>query len=70
MKWKNFDDMMDTTWEPAENMESVPNLISNFEKDVKRQMDSVHFTDNTGVSYSICDISIMPRHLSLFMYLN
>ena len=56
MKWKNYNDMLDTTWEPADNLQSVPSLISKFEKEVKTQVDSVHFTDDTGVSYSICNI--------------
>ena len=56
VKWKNFDDMFETTWEPAENLKSVLHLITVFEKEVKTQEDSVHYTDDTGVSYSICNI--------------
>ena len=56
VKWKTFDDTLETTWEPAANLESVQNLIDQFEKELKTQLDSVHFTDNTGVSYSMCNI--------------
>jgi hypothetical protein len=56
VKWKTIDDILDTTWEPTANLESVQNLIDNFEKKLKTQLDSLHFTDNTGVSYSICNI--------------
>jgi hypothetical protein len=56
VKWKTFDDILETTWEPAGNLKSVQNLIDKFEKELKTQVDSVHFTDNTGVSYSICNI--------------
>ena len=52
VKWKTFDD----TLEPSANLESVQNLIDQFEKEMKTQLDSVHFTDNTGVSYSMCNI--------------
>ena len=37
VKWKNFDDMMENTWEPAENLKSVPQLITKFEKEVQPQ---------------------------------
>ena len=58
VKWKTFDDTLETTWEPAAKLESVQNLIDQFEKELKTQLDldSVHFTDNTGVSYSMCNI--------------
>ena len=56
VKWKNFDDISDATWEPADHLESVPNLIKKFEKELKDQIDSVHFTDKSGASYSICNI--------------
>ena len=36
-------------------MQSVHDLISKFEKEIKTQVDSVHFTDNTGISYSISE---------------
>ena len=52
VKWKNVDDL-ETTWEPADSLESVQILIDNFEKELKTQIDSVYFTDDTGVSYSI-----------------
>ena len=51
VKWKT----LETTWEPADNLQSVHNLISKFEKEIKTQVDSVHFTDNTGISYSISE---------------
>ena len=56
VKWKNYEDISDATWEPADNLESVPNLIRKFEREHKDQIDSVHFTDTTGASYSICNI--------------
>ena len=56
VKWKTIDDTLETTWEPAGNLESVQNLVDDFEKELKTQLDSVHATDNTGVSYSLCNI--------------
>ena len=58
VKWKTFDDTLETTWEPAANLECVQTLIDQFEKELKTQLDldSVHFTDNIGVSYSMCNI--------------
>ena len=56
VKWKTFDDILETTWEPAANLKSVKNLVDKFEKELKNQLDAVHFTDNSGASYSICNI--------------
>ena len=53
MKRKHCDDM---TWEPVDNLGSVPHLISKFEKERKTQLESVHYTDDTGLGYSICNI--------------
>ena len=32
VKWKNFDDLADYTWEPANNLEDVKDMVANFEK--------------------------------------
>ena len=33
VKWKTFDDIVETTWEPASNLLSVKDMIDKFEKD-------------------------------------
>jgi len=52
VKWKNVDEL-ETTWESADNLQSVPNLINKFEKELKTHVDSFHFTDDSGIRYSI-----------------
>ena len=52
VKWKNVDEL-ETTWESADNLQSVPNLINKFEKELKTHVDSFHFTDDRGIRYSI-----------------
>ena len=32
VKWKTFDDIVETTWEPASNLLSVKDMIDKFEK--------------------------------------
>ena len=43
VKWKTIDDTLETTWEPAANLESVQNLIDKFEKELKTQPYSLHY---------------------------
>jgi hypothetical protein len=33
VKWKTFDDIVETTWEPASNLLSVNDMIDKFEKE-------------------------------------
>ena len=33
VKWKTFDDIVETTWEPASNLLSVKDMIDKFEKE-------------------------------------
>ena len=33
VKWKTFDDIVETTWEPASNLISVKDMIKQFEKE-------------------------------------
>ena len=33
VKWKTFDDIVETTWEPASNLISVRDMIKQFEKE-------------------------------------
>jgi len=37
VKWKNFDDPADNTWEPAANLEVAQDLIEKFEKETKTE---------------------------------
>jgi len=39
VKWKNFDDPADNSWEPKNNLEAVQNLIDKFEKDLEAKKD-------------------------------
>ena len=32
VKWKNFDDPADYTWEPSNNLDAVKELVTKFEK--------------------------------------
>jgi len=38
VKWKNFDDPSDYTWEPSENLEEVHEMIEKFEKDLEEKL--------------------------------
>ena len=35
VKWKNFDDPADYTWEPSDNLEAAQDLVDKFEKDLE-----------------------------------
>ena len=35
VKWKNFDDPSDYTWEPLENLESVQDMVDQFDMDLE-----------------------------------
>ena len=35
VKWKNFDDTADNSWEPAENLQSVQDIIEKYENELK-----------------------------------
>jgi len=35
VKWKNFDDPADYTWEPSDNLEDVKDMVDQFEKDLE-----------------------------------
>ena len=35
VKWKNFDDPADYTWEPLDNLEAAQDLVDKFEKDLE-----------------------------------
>ena len=35
VKWKNFDDPADYTWEPLENLESVQDMVDQFDMDLE-----------------------------------
>lgn len=54
VKWET----LETTWEPADNLQSVHNLISKFEQEIKTQVNSLNITDDTGIS---CSISAAAR---------
>ena len=51
IKWKNFDDIDDATWEPMENLNDVGDLIEKFENTLEQ--NAVYFTDAAGNSYSV-----------------
>jgi len=38
VKWKNFDDPAENTWEPPANLEAARKLIEKFEKDLEVNM--------------------------------
>jgi len=48
IKWKNYDDPEDTTWEPADALEVAEELIQIFENEVSMKKDSVTSTDIKG----------------------
>ena len=35
VKWKNFDDPSETSWEPAANLKAVQDIIEKYEKELK-----------------------------------
>lgn len=39
VKWKNFEDPADYTWEPTNNLEAVRDLVDKFEKDLEAKKD-------------------------------
>lgn len=39
VKWKNFEDSADYTWEPTNNLEAVRDLVDSFEKDLEAKKD-------------------------------
>ena len=39
VKWKNFEDPADNSWEPRNHLEAVQDLIDNFEKDLEAKQD-------------------------------
>ena len=41
VKWKNFDDPADNSWEPAENLQSVQDIISKYESNLKAKKPCV-----------------------------
>lgn len=38
VKWKNFDDPADYTWEPSNNLEDVMGLVTQFEKELESKL--------------------------------
>ena len=38
VKWKNFDDPADYTWEPVNNLEDVKDLVAKFEKELEGKL--------------------------------
>ena len=38
VKWKNFDDPADYTWEPSNNLDDVKDLVTLFEKDLENKL--------------------------------
>jgi chromobox protein 1 len=38
VKWKNFDDPADYTWEPVDNLEDVKYMVVKFEKKLEGQL--------------------------------
>ena len=39
VKWKNFDDPADNSWEPSNNLVAVQDLVDKFEKDIEVKKD-------------------------------
>ena len=39
VKWKNFEEPADYTWEPTNNLEAVRDLVDKFEKDLEAKKD-------------------------------
>ena len=35
VKWKNFEDPKETSWEPAANLKAVQDIIEEYEKELK-----------------------------------
>ena len=38
VKWKNFDDPVDYTWEPVNDLEDVKDLVAKFEKELEGKL--------------------------------
>ena len=38
VKWKNFDDPADYTWEPVNNLEDVRDMVAKFEKELEGKL--------------------------------
>ena len=38
VKWKNFDDPADYTWEPSNNLDAVKELVTKFEKELESKL--------------------------------
>ena len=38
VKWKNFDDPADYTWEPSNNLDDVMDLVTQFEKELESKL--------------------------------
>ena len=38
VKWKNFDDPVDYTWEPVNNLEDVKDMVAKFEKEFEGKL--------------------------------
>ena len=38
VKWKNFDDPADYTWEPSNNLDAVKDLVTKFEKELESKL--------------------------------
>ena len=38
VKWKNFDDPVDYTWEPVNNLEDVKDMVTKFEKEFEGKL--------------------------------
>ena len=38
VKWKNFDDPVDYTWELVDNLEDVKDMIAKFEKELEGKL--------------------------------
>ena len=43
VKWKNYDDPDDNTWEPADNLKEAKNVIDKFEKVNEENQMMWHF---------------------------
>ena len=39
VKWKNFEDPADNSWEPSSHLEAVQDLVDKFEKDLEAKKD-------------------------------
>ena len=46
VKWKNYDDPDDNTWEPADNLKEAKNVIDKFEKDLESKSNAAAKSNN------------------------